>query len=302
MYRVRDGHHAFVPDRYVVHYCFPNTDGRRVDPGKIFQTLKLVGAHAVPPGLVPRLLAWCGRGEGRYKECCKRGLLLEIKKHLVLLIELRSTHGASWIECDMRGNLFDESPGKVLKDKDVQIHELFSDNKYGFPGLGLSYDEVSETDFDLDGDDKALVERIKSILRDQTNVRWPILACVLPTPESDVKPLEEINRSFEGWSTVLRSCCRDGKKQRKGFATRKLWMFFLCPVDRSLAECGPGGQGCEVDFEATPGTRPGGAFSTLVEESLDSGGEALASSAEERLDGGWPKGPLQHGAQQVKHL
>ncbi|CAM9529638.1 unnamed protein product [Ectocarpus sp. 13 AM-2016] len=37
MYRVRDGHHAFVPDRYVVASCLPNKAGPEVGPGKILE-------------------------------------------------------------------------------------------------------------------------------------------------------------------------------------------------------------------------------------------------------------------------
>ncbi|CAN0083590.1 unnamed protein product, partial [Ectocarpus fasciculatus] len=126
MFRVRHGQHAFVPDRYVVASCLPNKAGPEVDPGKILelktgnaiysQKLKLVGAHAVPPGLVPRLLAWCGRGEGRIKVCWKRGVCFAFKNHLVLLYEVRATDGRSWIECHAKGNVFDESARTVLKD------------------------------------------------------------------------------------------------------------------------------------------------------------------------------------------
>ncbi|CAN0216321.1 unnamed protein product, partial [Ectocarpus fasciculatus] len=77
---------------------------------------------------------------------------------------------------------------------------------------------------------------------------WPIprLVCVLPAPESGAKPLQEKDRSFEEWSATLWNWCLGGKKKGKGLATRKLRLFFLCPYDRSLAECGPGGQGYEV--------------------------------------------------------
>ncbi|CAN0514979.1 unnamed protein product [Ectocarpus sp. 12 AP-2014] len=42
----------------------------------------------------------------------------------------------------------------------------------------------------------------------------------------------------------------------------------------------------EADFEAALGTKAGGALSTFVEDSLNSGGESVASIAGERLDGG----------------
>lgn len=79
-------------------------------------------------------------------------------------------------------------------------------------------------------------------------LRWPIprLVCVLLAPKSGEKPLEEIDRSFEEWSAVLQKWCLEGKKKSAGVATRKLRLFFLCPQDMSLAECGPAGQGYEV--------------------------------------------------------
>ncbi|CAM9776791.1 unnamed protein product, partial [Ectocarpus fasciculatus] len=248
MYGVRDGQNAFVPDRYVVASCLPNKAGPEVNPGKILeletgsaiysQKLKLVGAHAVPPGLVPRLLAWCGRGEGRIKACWKRGVCFAFNNHLVLLYEVRATDGRSWIECHAKGNVSDESARTALKGIGDQVHELINDHKYGFPGLGLNRSGESEkTAGSSDGDHKALVERIMNILRDQMNVkfmmdrsmrqdvaflRWPIprLVCVLPAPESGAKPLEEKERSFEEWSATLRNWCLGGKRKGKGLATR----------------------------------------------------------------------------------
>ncbi|CAN0308250.1 unnamed protein product, partial [Ectocarpus sp. 6 AP-2014] len=70
--------------------------------------------------------------------------------------------------------------------------------------------------------------------------------CVLPAPESGEKPLEERDRSFEEWSGVLRKWCLEGKKKGRGFAMRKLRLFFVFPQDMSLAECGPDEQGYEV--------------------------------------------------------
>lgn len=181
MYRVRDGDDAFVPDRYVVASCLANNAGPEVDPGNVLelkpecainsQKLKLVGAHAVPPGLVPRLLAWCGRGEGRMKVCWKRGFCF--KNHLVLLYDLRTVDGTSWIGCHARGNVFDESARRVLKDIGDQVDELIHDTKYGFPGLGLIRSEESvETVISSDGEHEALVERIVSVLRDRKNVKF----------------------------------------------------------------------------------------------------------------------------------
>ncbi|CAM9606195.1 unnamed protein product [Laminaria digitata] len=357
MFRVRDGYDDFIPDRYVVASCLPKEVGAEVDPAKLLepkpgcaiysQKLKLVGAHAVPPGLVPRLLAWCGRGEGRITACWKRGVCFSFKNHLVLLYELRATDdGTSWIECHARGGVHDESARSVLQDVGDQISELINDARYGFPGLGLVRGEEEETTFSSDGEREALVERISSVFRDQMNVkfrmdrnmreemafvRWPIprLVCVLP-PMEGKKPLEESERKYEKWSARLRKWCLGGKQGGKGKATRELRLFFLCAQDMSLAECGSNGQGYEatelldwakkavpaakvglalatiafnvcsglalplVNFEAALGAEAGGAVSKLVEDSLSSGVEAMASIAGENLDSERPADLLRH--------
>ncbi|CAM9925777.1 unnamed protein product [Scytosiphon promiscuus] len=359
MFRVRDGDHAFVPDRYIVASCLSNKAGPEVDPGKILklkpgceihsQKLKLVGANALPPGLIPRLLAWCGRGEARIEACWKRGVCFAFKNQMVLLYELRGGGGTSWIECLARGNMHDESARTALKEVGDELGRLIGDSKYGFPGLGLTRSGESwETSASSDGDHKALVERIEVVLKDQMNVkfmadkslredvasiRWPIprLMCVLPAPERGEKPLDERDRSFPEWSGVLRQWCEAGKKKGRGFATRKLRLFFVCAQDMSLAECGPEGQGYEVsnmltwakkarpfakmglvlasialrvctsmaipttDFEAALGTQAGGALSEFVEEALTSGIEATARVAGEGLEGVGPAEGLHLG-------
>lgn len=75
MFPVRDENGGVVPDRYVVASCLPERVGGPLDPGDflglqvqgaLFSTvLKVIRTRFVPPGLIPRLLAWCGRGEGR---------------------------------------------------------------------------------------------------------------------------------------------------------------------------------------------------------------------------------------------
>lgn len=78
-------------------------------------------------------------------------------------------------------------------------------------------------------------------------LRWPIprLVAVLPLGRGR-KPLTELERSFDEWSAKLQEWCLGGKKDGKRFATRELRIFFLCPYNMSLAECGPTGQGYEV--------------------------------------------------------
>ena len=77
--------------------------------------------------------------------------------------------------------------------------------------------------------------------------------CLLPAPESGEKRLEEGDRSFEKWSSLFRTWCKEGKKKGKGFARRKLRLFFVCAQDGSLAECGPDGQGYKVSSPTTNG-------------------------------------------------
>lgn len=183
MFRVRDGDHAFLPDRYVVASCLSNKAGPEVDPGKILelkpgcvihsQKLKLVGANALPPGLIPRLLVWCGRGEARIEACWKRGVCFAFKNQMVLLYELRGAGGTSWIECLARGSMHDESARTALKEVGDELGRLIGDSKYGFPGVGLTRSgEPWETSASSDGDHKALVERIEVVLKDQMNVKF----------------------------------------------------------------------------------------------------------------------------------
>ncbi len=183
MFPVRDGDDAFVRDRYVVASCLSNKVGGEVDPEEILelkegcaihsQKLKLVGAHAVPPGLIPRLLAWCGRGEARIEACWKRGVCFAFKNQMVLLYELRGACGTSWIECHARGNMHDESARTALKEAGDELGRLIADPKYGFPGLGLSRSGgACETCASSDMDHKALVERIEVVLKNQMNVKF----------------------------------------------------------------------------------------------------------------------------------
>ncbi|CAN0451482.1 unnamed protein product, partial [Pylaiella littoralis] len=163
MFQVRDSNGGILPDRYVVSSCLPDyvgcvepvdadadPDHMRcvVDPremlelkkgGAIFSIeLKLVGARAVPAGLVPRFLAWCGRGDGRVKACWKQGVCFAFKgKHLVLLYERRDGGQRSVIECHARGSADNEKAEGVLSDVVTELDRLLRDNKYGFPGVGL---------------------------------------------------------------------------------------------------------------------------------------------------------------------
>ncbi|CAM9825254.1 unnamed protein product, partial [Hapterophycus canaliculatus] len=142
MFPVRDkeGH-------YVVASCLPDHVGCAVDPkkllqldvgGAIFSTrLELTRTNSVPPGLIPRLLAWCGRGDARITTCWKRGVCFAFHdEHLVLLYERREA-GRPVIECHAMGSAHDEKAGGTLKKVVTELGLLISDAKYGFPGVGL---------------------------------------------------------------------------------------------------------------------------------------------------------------------
>ncbi|CAN0296542.1 unnamed protein product [Ascophyllum nodosum] len=79
MFPVRKDSGYVLPDRYVVDFCLPDYVGCKVTPEWILEltigsamfslVLKIRGSRNMPPGLIPRLLAWCGRGERRITAC-----------------------------------------------------------------------------------------------------------------------------------------------------------------------------------------------------------------------------------------
>ncbi|CBJ26246.1 LRR-GTPase of the ROCO family, incomplete sequence [Ectocarpus siliculosus] len=174
------------------------------------------------------------------------------------------------------------------------------------------------------------------VAREVAILRWPIprFVCVLPARDTR---LSESDRSFEKWSTALKEWCASkspakdaknpnrktsilglNKPQLRGLVTRELRLFFLCGQDKSLAECGPDGQGYEVKefldwvrkaapaakiglalasialkvctglavstdtFEAAFGTSED--MSAFVEDALSAGIEGTTSKAGNRLD------------------
>ncbi|CBJ48972.1 LRR-GTPase of the ROCO family, putative pseudogene [Ectocarpus siliculosus] len=134
---------------------------------------------------------------------------------------------------------------------------------------------------------------LRGVAQDVAFLRWPIprLVCVLPAPEKGREPLTEIDRSFEKWSALLDGWVRSGKKGGRRCATRELRVFFLCPQDMSLAECGRGGQGYEVKEllswakKTIPSAKVG-----LALEAFCSGIEKMASVSGEGLEGARPAG------------
>ncbi|CAM9310751.1 unnamed protein product [Laminaria digitata] len=214
MFRVRD-----TEDRYIVASCLPDHFGCAVDPKKLLELdvggaifsrqLELTGAHSVPPGLIPRLLAWCGKGDARITACWKRGVCFAFKrKHLVLLYE-HGEAGRSVIQCHAKGCAHDEKAGGTLEDVVTELGGLLRDAKYGFPGVGLYYGEVKKQKASSAGELEDLLTRFAGELKDHMNVNFEELA-----RKSDViaggverhlrKGQEEIANSFNHQIQQLR--------------------------------------------------------------------------------------------------
>ncbi len=178
MFRVRhrEGH-------YIVPSCLPDHIGCAADPKKLMdlkvggaifsRQLELVGAHSVPPGLIPRLLAWCGQGDARITACWKRGVCFAFNsEHLVLLYEHREA-GRSVIECHAMGSAHDEKAGRTLENVVAELGRLVGDVKYGFPGVGLFFDqEVKKQSASSTVELEGLLSRFAGELKDHVNVKF----------------------------------------------------------------------------------------------------------------------------------
>lgn len=188
MFRVRDDKGlGVVPDRYVIASCLPGHLGGDIDPrtmlelevgGALFsKVLEIYGAQSMPPGLIPRLLAWCGRGEGRIKACWKQGCCFAFRRHLVLLYERRGAAGGSSIECFAKGSAHNESAEAVLSEVVEELGRLVTDARYGFPGVDLfeaeeGRRETISSEHELE---KVLVD-LEWRLEDHMNVKFDELA------------------------------------------------------------------------------------------------------------------------------
>lgn len=147
MFPVKDEDGGVMHDRYIVASCLPDHTDCDVDPGKMLelevggaifsQELELVGTHAMPPGLIPRLLAWCGQGQGRIQACWKRGVCFDFNSCLVLVYEGCHASGAPFISCHAMGSAHDEKAGRALTEVVQELDGLIKDEVYGFRGVGL---------------------------------------------------------------------------------------------------------------------------------------------------------------------
>ena len=187
MFHVRDNNGGVLPDRYVVSSCLPDHMGCVVDPrrmleleegGAIFSTrLNLVGARAIPPGLIPRFVAWCGQGDARIKACWKQGVCFAFnRKNLVLLYERRGIGQPSVIECHAVGSAHDEKAGGALGDVVKELDRLLRDDKYGFPGVGLMETGEIEKRSARSNDLEALLMHLEGALEGHMNVKFEELA------------------------------------------------------------------------------------------------------------------------------
>ncbi|CAM9591964.1 unnamed protein product, partial [Ectocarpus fasciculatus] len=87
--------------------------------------------------------AWCGQRDARIKACWKRGVCFSFKKHLVLLYE-HIEAGPSVIQCHAMGSDNDQEAYLALNDLVTELGRLVGHAKYGFPGVGLFFHEVTE--------------------------------------------------------------------------------------------------------------------------------------------------------------
>ena len=179
MFPVRDDAGDILSDRYVVGACLPDHVVSEVTPESILElkvgsalfrlVLTIHGSRNMPPGLIPRLLAWCGRGEGRITAYWRHGGCFTYnKKHLVLIYERQSS-----IVCCVKGDANTEEAGSVLEDVAEEVHRLICDARYGFPGIELCRDGGMEKEIVAqDSDLETLLQTLEKELEDHMNLRF----------------------------------------------------------------------------------------------------------------------------------
>ena len=182
LFPVRNDAGDVVRDRYIVGACLPHHVMSEVTPDSILELnvgsamfrlgLKIHGSRNMPPGLIPRLLAWCGRGEGRITACWRHGACFTYKKHLVLIYECRISERQSSIVCCAKGDANTETAEGIVEDAAKEVDRLIRDPRYGFPGIELCRDGNIEKLIVAQGDDvEKLLQRLEKDLEDHMNLR-----------------------------------------------------------------------------------------------------------------------------------
>ena len=201
MFPVRNKSGDVLRDRYVVGFCLPDHVGCEVTPESILEltvgsamfrlVLKMRGSRNMPPGLIPRLLAWCGRGKGRITACWRHGGCFAYDNHLVLIHECINSEGQSSIVCCAKGDAHTETAGGVLEKVVEEVRCLIRDPRYGFPGIKLlGYDDM-EKKIVAQGDHlEKLLQRLEKDLEDDMNLR--------------IEQLEKLSERLAGESNLLR--------------------------------------------------------------------------------------------------
>ena len=183
MFPVKNDAGDVLRDRYIVGACLPDHVASEVTPESILELkvgsavfrleLKIHGSRSMPPGLIPRLLAWCGRGGGRITACWRHGCSFTYKKHLVMIYESGIYEGQSSIVCCAKGDANTEKAESVLDDVAEEVHKLIRDPRYGFPGIELWKDGTMEKQIVAqDNDLEKLLQRLVDDLEDHMNLRF----------------------------------------------------------------------------------------------------------------------------------
>ena len=183
MFPVRNASGDVLRDRYVVGFCLPDHVGCEVAPESILEltigsamfrlVLEMRGSRNMPPGLIPRLLAWCGRGKGRITACWRHGGCFTYENHLVLIYERINSEGQSSIVSCAKGNAHTEAAGAVLENVVQEVRRLIRDPRYGFPGIKLLRYGNMEKQIVAQSDHlEKLLQKLEEDLEDHMNLKF----------------------------------------------------------------------------------------------------------------------------------
>lgn len=166
---------------YIVGGCLPEHVSHDVDPTEklelglgsaIFsQRLDVVGVQTVPPGLIPRILAWVGVVSGHCYARWKHGCCFAFGDHRTLVYACRNDANKSSIMCCVKGDAHTERTGNVLRAITSEVGDLIRHEKYGFPGVDLREHSMEKHVVRNDVELEALLEKLRERLEDHMNVR-----------------------------------------------------------------------------------------------------------------------------------